>query len=284
MREYRDQLSIDTPEQVDLRLPLAGLGSRCLALLADTVLQVGVYLAVVLVFTLIWSSSDHTAATKAAANTSADTATKWVIAIFIFLNFLFYWGYFTLFEGLWKGQTPGKRLLKLRVLKDSGRQITMFESMTRNFLRIVDALPGVYAVGVIAILSNRSNKRLGDLLAGIVVHQEQTGYVDTFAGASRTFTANLFTPPTPQPHHQAAPERLFPSDTIARLTVEDLVTLDAFFARTAELNVATTDTLALRLLTALCTRMQVEMPTGVSPRTALESIAYELRAQASLRS
>ena len=58
-----------------------------------------------------------------------------------------YWGYFTLFEAFWNGQTPGKKLFKIRVIQDSGRQITFFESLIRNLIRIVDLLPSFYLVG-----------------------------------------------------------------------------------------------------------------------------------------
>src|SRR3984885_2471582 len=139
-----DQLTIDTPEQVALRFPVAGIGSRFLAILADTVLQIVVYVALFLVLVLILSS-----APKTAAGGFTRSGEKWLIAILILIHFLMYWGYFTLFEALKNGQTPGKMLFKLRVIQDSGRQITFFESMTRNLIRVVDMMPGFYLVGVI---------------------------------------------------------------------------------------------------------------------------------------
>jgi uncharacterized RDD family membrane protein YckC len=165
-REYSDQLNIETPEQVELEFSIAGLGSRFVAILIDSVLIAGFYLAVFLVLALVFSSA---MAAGGKAGDELDTAGKWVLAAFIFLNFLLVWGYFALFEGLWRGQTPGKRVMKLRVIKDSGRQITFFEALARNLLRFVDYLPGMYLVGVITMLCNKRNKRLGDLAAGTVV-------------------------------------------------------------------------------------------------------------------
>lgn len=276
MREYRDQLSIDTPEQVDLRLPLAGLGSRFLALLADTLLQIVLYIILALIFSLYWTRFDRFM-TKASS-----TAQNWVVALIVLASFLVYWGYFALFEGLGNGQTPGKKLTRLRVIKDSGRQITLFESMTRNLLRIVDSLPSAYAVGAITILCNRRNKRIGDFAAGtIVVHEEATAYTGAFAGASRTFTAGIF-PPSEQLKIESAPLMEFSVDAIGRLTLEDLTLLDAFFARIADLDVITTDKLTMRLLTALCAKMAVPIPSETSPRNALESIAYSLRNRVAL--
>ena len=89
------------------------------------------------------------------------TAGNWFLAGVTFFFFLLFWGYFSLFEAFWNGQTPGKRLLKIRVIKDSGRSITLFEALARNLLRIVDYFPGLYLTGVITMLCNRSQKRLG---------------------------------------------------------------------------------------------------------------------------
>ena len=92
--------------------------------------------------------------------------------LLIFFNFCIVWGYFALFEAYWHGQTPGKRAMKVRVIKDSGRQITLFEALARNLMRVIDYLPSLYLVGVITMLCNKRNQRLGDLVAGtIVVHE-----------------------------------------------------------------------------------------------------------------
>jgi uncharacterized RDD family membrane protein YckC len=72
---------------------------------------------------------------------------------------LIFWGYYTLFEAFWDGQTPGKLWNGIHVIKDSGRQITLFESMTRNLLRVIDALPSVYLIGIVTILISKQNKR-----------------------------------------------------------------------------------------------------------------------------
>ena len=86
------------------------------------------------------------------------------------------WGYYAIFEALWKGQTPGKRWARIRVIKDSGRPINTFEALARNLLRAVDFLPLFYGVGVITMLLNAKNRRLGDYVAGtLVVHESSDG-------------------------------------------------------------------------------------------------------------
>jgi uncharacterized RDD family membrane protein YckC len=278
LASYQDQLSIDTPEHVSLRLPVAGVGSRFLAIMVDTLIQIVAYLLFLLAFALMLSGV-HTASTAPAS----PSVMAWTTAILIFLHFLAYWGYFTLFEGFWHGQTPGKRLFKLRVIKDTGRQIGFVESMARNLLRIVDALPGMYLVGILAVLFHPQRKRLGDMVAAsLVVHAEELADPSSLTDASRTFTAGLFAPSAPDPT-QAEQSTSFPASAIARLGSGDQVLLDTFFARIPELDVDTKEAIEQRILSTLCAKMGVAPPDGPSRRALLDFIACELRNQAGLR-
>src|SRR5271163_584175 len=219
-RGYADQLNIETPEQVDLRFPIAGIGSRFLAILTDSILQMVALAILFLVFGLIVSAAPHVAGTTTMVNTGA----KWFIAAAVLFYFLLYWGYFSLFEAFWNGQTPGKLLLKIRVIKDSGRQITLFESLARNLIRIVDALPSFYLIGVITMLCNKEQKRLGDLVAGTIVIHERSDEQPLMSHNSRTFTGTLY----PQPvEAELVPDGvLLPADRVARLDAADLNVID----------------------------------------------------------
>jgi uncharacterized RDD family membrane protein YckC len=153
-----EKLDVQTPEQISLEFSLAGIGSRALALVYDTLIQVIVALAVTLVIAyygrslrLYWIG-----------------ASNWMTAALIFFLFCLYWGYFAIFEILWNGQTPGKRHAQIRVISASGRPITVFESVARNFLRAVDGT-FFYGVAVLAAALSRQNRRLGDMVAGTVV-------------------------------------------------------------------------------------------------------------------
>lgn len=276
--ETPDQLTIETPEQVAIRFPIAGIGSRFLALLADTLLQALAYGILVLLLVLLFSGLSQSAAASNAPAPSAN-AEKWVIAAIIIFHFLLYWGYFTLFEAFWNGQTPGKRFCKLRVIRDSGRQITLFESMTRNLIRIVDWMPGIYAVGIVTMLCNKRNKRLGDLAAGTLVVHERAAEAPLWGGsASRTFTAGVFAPDpaAPPPIMPVAVD--LPADAVARLTPDDLNVIDHFFTRAIDIDIARREQLADRLARQMTARMGISMPEGVSPERVLESIARILRA------
>ena len=94
-------------------------------------------------------------------------------------------GYFIVFEWLWNGQTPGKRLLKLRVIREDGRPVTLWEAIARNLLRICDAVPGfilpVYSIGLIVIFMSSRDQRVGDIFAGTVVVRERSDEAPTFA-------------------------------------------------------------------------------------------------------
>lgn len=156
-----DKLIIDTPEQVHLELMLAGLGSRFMAAFLDTLILVGLLLLVAL-SEAVWIGT----------RPFGKSGDIWIDALATLIFFLVFWGYYIIFEIAWKGQTPGKRWAGIRVIKDTGRPINVFEAIARNLVRLIDYLPGFYGVGVVAILLNSRNQRLGDLVAGtLVVHE-----------------------------------------------------------------------------------------------------------------
>jgi uncharacterized RDD family membrane protein YckC len=96
------------------------------------------------------------------------------VALILLWQFVLMWAYFLLFEWLWQGQTPGKRLVGLRVIQWRGTAISFYQSAVRNVLRMVDFLPGGYGLGVAVAACNREGRRLGDLAADtLVVHVER---------------------------------------------------------------------------------------------------------------
>src|SRR5262252_4567221 len=113
--ETEETLIIETPERVPLEFALASIGNRFLAVAIDHFIQ---YLSIILI---AWFFLFITGATIGETGTTADKVLsempKWTIAIMVLALFLVFAGYFILFEWLWGGQTPGKRLLKLRVIR-----------------------------------------------------------------------------------------------------------------------------------------------------------------------
>jgi uncharacterized RDD family membrane protein YckC len=261
-----DQLSIETPELVAIEMPLAGIGSRFIALLVDYL----IWLAGLVVLILLVSF--FLPALKSFSKISA----QWVTALVIFILFLLQWGYFTLFEAFWNGRTPGKRVARIRVIQSSGRAIGLFESMARNLIRYVDQIPIFYAVGVIAMFASRQHQRLGDMAAGTLVVRDREQETPLWNDAgSRTFTAQAFTPraPIPEPHTSVT----LPATGIAKLSSTDLEVLEGFFARRLDMSLATRQVLAQRIASAIQAKSGLEQPTGASTETFLEAIARQLR-------
>ena len=142
---------------------LAGLGSRGLALLLDSLAIAGIVLAEGAVLAGVgWAISAISARVAASAS-------PWLLGAFVVAAFFTSWGYFIVGEGLRGGRTWGKKRLGIRVVRDDGSRARIGDAIIRNLLRLVDALPGSYAIGMFAILFTRRNKRLGDMAAGTVV-------------------------------------------------------------------------------------------------------------------
>jgi uncharacterized RDD family membrane protein YckC len=268
---------IDTPEQVELEYSVAGVGSRFVAVLLD-MLMIGAFFVVeVVVLVVIGAAS----LASPAAGKLGEAAGKWFLAFVIFINFGIVWGYFALFEAYWHGQTPGKRVMKLRVIKDSGRQITLFEALARNLLRVVDWMPSLYLVGVITMLCNKRNQRLGDLAAGTMVVHERLDEPSLLYQTSTTLVAPVGFAAQPLGQEAVAPwgqpvTAMFPADAVARLNAQDLVVIEMFFARMLDLPMETRAAVAYRMVAQMAAKMGVAVPEG-NPERALESIAYQMR-------
>ena len=133
-----ETLIIETPERVPLEFALASIGNRFLAVAIDHFIQ---YLAIFLIAWFFLSIAGYGATDTAdSADKLLTEMPKWTIAILILVLFLIFAGYFIVFEWLWNGQTPGKRWLKLRVIREDGRPLTLWEAIARNLLRICDAV------------------------------------------------------------------------------------------------------------------------------------------------
>jgi uncharacterized RDD family membrane protein YckC len=139
---------VATPEGIELTLRLAGPVPRALAWSIDLAIRVAVVFAVSL---------------------AASAFGKAGVGVILLAWFFVEWLAPAWFEAAWNGQTPGKRAMGIAVLNDDGTPLRWPAALTRNLLRAADFLPLLYGVGLVAMLSNRDFKRLGDLAAGTVV-------------------------------------------------------------------------------------------------------------------
>lgn len=154
-------ITILTPENVEVTYELAGLASRIRGAALDTCLQL---MAAVVVWTILGTAMSFPAAVA---------LQSWLIALGVLLSFVIFVGYFLLFEARWNGQTPGKRLTGTRVMKDAGFPLDLRAAVIRNLVRLIDFIPGVYAIGVTSAFFSTEYKRLGDYAAGTIVIRER---------------------------------------------------------------------------------------------------------------
>ena len=243
-----EKLTIDTPEQIALEYSLASAGSRFLALAIDTVLQT----VVILVIALLGLAS-LTVQFAAGAE-----LTLWLQALMILVGFTVFYGYFAIFEAIWNGQTPGKRAIGLRVLTLSGRPITVFDSILRNLVRIVDQIPGIYAVGLVSVFLSARNQRLGDLAAGTVVVHEQAARHDV------SMPSAIGSGPHLGAH---------------RLQPDEIEAMEVFLRRRAELPDWRRDRTAAQLAKHVRARLGIAVDRQPSDERLLEELVAEYRSR-----
>jgi uncharacterized membrane protein SpoIIM required for sporulation/uncharacterized RDD family membrane protein YckC len=157
--DYRQRLQVETPEHVTLDLEIAGVGSRALAALIDMLVLVGSALGVFIVLAIVAGFGVTIGSIGG--------------ALLLLGGFAVWTGYFILFEGLRQGQTPGKRMVGIRVVSDTGNAVSLSAAAARNLLRIADFLPPPYLIGTLLVALHPRGKRLGDMVAGTVVARDR---------------------------------------------------------------------------------------------------------------
>jgi uncharacterized RDD family membrane protein YckC len=266
MEPIGDQLNIDTPELVSIELPLAGIGSRFIAAIVDSlVLGSALILLIFLAAYII-----------PALGAIGEKAASWGVGILFLIVFLLFWGYFALSEAFGNGRTLGKRVAKIRVIHQSGRGINFVEALARNLVRFIDYLPGFYGVGVVAMFMSKRSQRLGDMVAGTLVVREREVEAPMWGeSTSRTLTAAAMAPqsPIPPPHLRVA----LPAPALAKLSPADLEVLEGFFLRRLDMDLATRRALAGRIASALCAKSGLTVPPETSVETFLEAVAHQFR-------
>lgn len=165
--QLEQTVDVETPELVVLTYSIAGIGSRVVAALVDLLICL-VAMLILAAATMILELSTRL------GNGPFGRGGSWLIAFLVLGQFAVLWGYYVLFEGLRDGQTPGKRIYRLRVVREGGYSVTFGASALRNLVRILDLQPGFfYLVGLGSMLATKRSRRLGDLAAGTIVVREE---------------------------------------------------------------------------------------------------------------
>ncbi len=164
-----DYITITTPENIEIKYRLAGVGSRLAASVIDMFL---VILAIIIVnVTLIFLILDENFYNLLNFNLSG-----WVVAFIIISTFIIYFGYFIISELTMKGQSLGKKLFKLRVIRENGQPVGFVQSLIRNLFKyFID----FFGFGVICIFFSKKCRRFGDMAASTIVIAEDSALLDT---------------------------------------------------------------------------------------------------------
>ena len=211
-----ETLVIETPERVPLHFALASIGNRFIACAIDHTIQIVTLIVISIIFAIIADFADF--------GSRLSNAPKWVIALLIIIVFLLMSGYFAFFEWLWRGQTPGKRWMKLRVIREDGRPISFFEAIVRNLLREFDIMPfPFYSIGLISVFSTNRDQRVGDLVAGTVVVREREAEAPVFA--------EVFASPISDPALRRSFKPVQFTADVNNLTEQEISVVESFLRR-----------------------------------------------------
>jgi uncharacterized RDD family membrane protein YckC len=234
------EYSVLTPERVSLQYDIAGIGSRGAAAIVDTVIQ---FVSV----TVLAFGAFAAGVVGALFGIPNSALGSLMLGLFALAVFVVMAGYYMVFEILWNGQTPGKRLLGVRVMRENGYPIRPVDSVVRNLVRIVDWLPGMYGVGVLTMLLNKRAKRLGDFASGTIVVRE---------GARGAAAAMIPTVSTSRGY---------------ALSNSDATLVRDFLSRRVTMNTVARSELAQRLASTLASRYA--LPVDPDPERFLEELA-----------
>lgn len=249
--------TVDTPENIEFAYDVAGIGSRFLAAIIDTLILILLQIALAIVMGVLLGQASEIVA-------GLDSI---LIAVWFILSFIFLWGYYILFELFWNGQCPGKRVVGLRVVREGGRPVTFVASAIRNLVRFVDFLPGFYGLGVVVMFIDQRARRLGDLASGTLVVKER----HAVSLASLTTRATPIPPPR-QPGGALIQPQL---PNLHLLTDNDYNLIQEFLRRRRELGQASRTQLGRQLADGI--RVRLELAPINIPEPFLEQVVYEYR-------
>jgi uncharacterized RDD family membrane protein YckC len=256
-----DDLVISTPERVAFQYEIAGIGSRFLAQIIDSLIITVILIAITIV---------------AGALGGIFKSGELALLVEVILGFILLAGYFLVSEAVWNGQTLGKRAARLRVVGDHGEPLTLGQATIRNLVRIVDFLPVFYGIGMLTLFINGRGKRLGDFAAGtLVVRDRERISLYDLAGT----TPGMAPAPTPTGSIWSTPSAASGSTSTAATPGEPVVMdpglrrlVVAYAARREELPLARRQALAQSAEPAL-RRALPEVVATAGPLAALDQLA-----------
>lgn len=240
-----DRYIIETPENIAFSYEIAGIGSRFMAAIIDTILIIIIQALIFLV--------------ASTAIRQFEVAGSVLNAGAAILSFVMLWGYYLIFEMIWNGQSPGKRATGLRVVGIGGRPIGFVSSALRNVIRLIDFLPGLYGIGVVVMFIDGRARRLGDLAASTLVVRER----------GKVTLESLTVKAAPVDDQRLLIEHL------DRLTNQDYDLLSEYLRQRSTLGADARKRLAVQLAGGIASRLGVE--AVYYPDAFLEHVAADYR-------
>ncbi len=251
-----NRVKFNTPESVELEFTLAGIGNRAWALIIDYL----VLSTILLAFFIIWTIGS-VALGDFLGDIFGSGLGLWLVAIAILISATIYAGYFIFLETFWQGQTPGKRVAKIRVVREDGRLVGLPQASLRTLLRPLDEF---LFIGAFLIMFNRREKRLGDLAAGTIVIQAET------TSKSAKFTIS-------DPAKLLYPNLLEIAD-LSRLLPDDFAIIREYLQRRDTITSRAKATLSIKLAQQVQAIINLEtLPASIESDVFLEAVylAYQ---------
>jgi uncharacterized RDD family membrane protein YckC len=231
-----DRYVTPTPEGVSMDVVLAGIGSRFMAFVIDSIL-----LAIVLVVVNVALFNGFS------ANTRSDQILTAGLSLLIFV--LIFAGYFIICEMLWSGRSIGKRAAGIRVISATGAAEGFWSILLRNIARLIDFLPAFYIVGSISILASANNQRIGDMLANTIVirerHAADRAQAVSMSAAQQSWTTPVYGSVT-TPTVPALPDALATWD-VSMVSDAEVALIRQFLSRRWDYNGEARERLAAQL-------------------------------------
>ena len=184
MKELRKIAAIETHENVKIEYETANVGSRMLAYLLDIIILYGTLTVIVITLVVLFINDLAVPDLDFAFNNLYLYLAIYLLVCFLLENF-----YFIFFERILKGQTPGKKAARIRVVMTTGEPVTFMASVIRNFFRIADELPAANLVGGVLVFFGKRSQRLGDRIGNTMVIKSEnlkrfSKYIDTVAAGA----------------------------------------------------------------------------------------------------
>ena len=259
-----ETLIIETPERVPLHFALASTGNRFLACAFDHFLQI-LLMAVAALVVIWWIGFSDLGAW-------VSSAPKWMLALLLVIIFSLWAGYFALFEWMWSGQTPGKRWLRLRVIREDGRPVTFWEATARNLVRLLDMEPfPFYSLGLVSVFISSRAQRLGDLVAGTVVVREREAQAPSFD--------QVFSAPTADSALRRSFKPVPFRADLSLLAVREVEVVEAFLRRRWDMEEMLRQWMAWRVATPILHKLRPDYdPAQFTYEGFLEELLHRYRA------